>query len=73
MCLAKLTAETFLIADRLEKHNIELMSLMEKIDTTSTIGKMLFRVLDVIAEFEREVIAERIMAVLNHKSDLQEI
>ena len=47
------------IAERLEKHGANLVSLSEKIDTTSAAGKMIFRVLAVVAEFERDVISER--------------
>lgn len=71
--LARSTAETIIIADRLEKAGADLMSLTEKIDTTSAAGKMVFRVLAVIAEFERDVIAERITAALHHKRDHQEV
>lgn len=71
--LARSTAETILIADRLDKAGADLMSLTENIDTTSAAGKMVFRVLAVIAEFERDVIAERIIAALHHKRDHQEV
>lgn len=71
--LARSTAETILIADRLEKSGADLASLTEKIDTTSAAGKMVFRMLAVIAEFERDVIAERITAALQHKRDNQEV
>lgn len=71
--LARSTAETILIADRLERSKADLTSLTEKIDTTSAAGKMVFRVLAVIAEFERDVIAERITAALRHKRDHMEV
>lgn len=71
--LARSTAETILIAERLEKSGADLASLTEKIDTTSAAGKMVFRMLAVIAEFERDVIAERITAALQHKRDNQEV
>ena len=71
--LARSTAETILIAERLEKSGADLMSLTEKIDTTSAAGKMVFRMLAVIGEFERDVIAERITAALHHKRDRQEV
>lgn len=47
------------IAERLEKQGADLVSLSEKIETTSAAGKMIFRVLAVVAEFERDVISER--------------
>src|SRR5690606_33987071 len=39
----------------------------------SAAGKMVFRMLAVIAEFERDVIAERTKTVLNHKRDNGEV
>ena len=43
------------------------MSLSEKIDTTSAAGKMVFRLLAVLNEFERDQISERTAAALRHK------
>ena len=38
----------------------------EKIDTTSAAGKMIFRMLAVLAEFERDQISERTSAAMQH-------
>lgn len=54
------------IADRLETQGADLVSLSEKIDTTSAAGKMVFRLLAVFAEFERDVISERTRMALAH-------
>ena len=43
------------------------MSLSEKIDTTTAAGKMVFRMLAVLAEFERDQISERTAVVMQHK------
>lgn len=43
----------------LKKHNIGLMSLEEKIDTSSASGELIFHVFGAIAHFERRLIAER--------------
>ena len=43
------------------------MSLTEKIDTTSAAGRMVFRMLAVLSEFEREQIGERTKMALAHK------
>ena len=40
------------------------MSLQEKIDTTSTSGKLIFHIFAALAEFEREIISERTKAGL---------
>ncbi|MBT2636440.1 recombinase family protein [Bacillus sp. ISL-39] len=42
-----------------EKRGIEFISLHEKIDTNSASGKLFFRMMGAIAEFERDIISER--------------
>jgi site-specific DNA recombinase len=43
------------------------VSLSERIDTTGAAGKMMFRMLAVLAEFERDVVSERTTMALAHK------
>jgi DNA invertase Pin-like site-specific DNA recombinase len=43
---------------------VEFISLTEQIDTTTPSGKLVFHVLAAIAEFERELIRERVLAGL---------
>jgi DNA invertase Pin-like site-specific DNA recombinase len=57
--LARSTAHTLQVSDYLEWVGADLVSLSEKIDTTSASGKMVFRLLAVLAEFERDLISER--------------
>jgi site-specific DNA recombinase len=57
--LARNTRETLAFADQLERSGADLVSLSEKIDTSGACGKMVFRMLAVLAEFERDVISER--------------
>lgn len=57
--LARSTKDAIGISERLAKAGADLVSLSEKIDTTSAAGKMVFRMLAVLAEFERDCIAER--------------
>jgi site-specific DNA recombinase len=64
--LARSVRDTIQIADRLEKANADLVSLSEKIDTTSAAGRMVFRMLAVLAEFERDLISERTSAALQY-------
>jgi len=64
--LARSTKDTIAIAERLEKTGAELVSLSEKIDTTSAAGKMVFRMLAVLAEFERDQISERTSTAMQH-------
>lgn len=64
--LARSTKDTLAISDRLAKAGAELVSLSEKIDTTSASGKMVFRMLAVLAEFERDQVSERTRVAMAH-------
>lgn len=55
------------ISDLLQKKKANLVSLTENIDTTSAAGKMIFNMLAVMNEFEREQIGERTKAALAYK------
>lgn len=57
--LARSTRDALDIAARLERADADLVSLSESIDTTTAAGKMVFRMLAVLAEFERDLISER--------------
>lgn len=48
----------------LERREIELVSLQERIDTTTPAGRALFQMCGVMAEFERNLISERTKAGL---------
>jgi len=65
--LARSTKDTIEISDRLNSAGADLVSLSEKIDTTSAAGKMVFRMLAVMAEFERDLVSERTTVALRHK------
>ena len=43
----------------LDERGIELRSLKEQIDTTTSTGKLMFHIIEAMAEFERDVIRER--------------
>lgn len=65
--LARSVKDTLAIAERLEKAGADMVSLSEQLNTTSASGRMLFRLLAVMAEFERDLVSERTRASLNHK------
>lgn len=65
--LARSVRDTLQIAERLDKAGADLASLSESIDTTSAAGRMLFRMLAVLAEFEKDLVAERTRGALQHK------
>ncbi len=64
--LARSTKDTLSISERLDRAGADLVSLSERIDTTSAAGKMVFRLLAVLAEFERDQISERTTAAMKH-------
>ncbi len=49
----------------LGERGIELRSLKENIDTTTSTGKLMFHIIGAMAEFERDVISERTQAGLD--------
>lgn len=57
--LGRSTRELITLSETLNKKGVELISLKEKIDTTTATGKMIFGVFAVLAQFERELIIER--------------
>ena len=57
--LSRSTASTIALADQLGRSGADLVSLTEQIDTSTAAGRMVFRMLATLAEFERDLIAER--------------
>ena len=62
--LARSTRDALAIADRLGKAGADLVSLTENLDTTTANGKLMFGLLAILAEFERNVISERTRGAL---------
>jgi len=67
--LARSTNDMLKIAEDLRKKGADLVSLTEKIDTTTAAGKMIFTVLAAIAAFERDLISERTKMALEYKKE----
>jgi DNA invertase Pin-like site-specific DNA recombinase len=55
-----------LVDDYFRDGHYRLMSVSEKIDTSSAAGRMMLNLLTVIGQWEREVIAERTTAAMAH-------
>lgn len=70
--LARSTKDTIAIGEKLDKAGADLVSLSEKIDTTSAAGKMIFRMLAVMAEFEKDQVSERTRFAMSHKKSKSE-
>ncbi|MGD1864464.1 MAG: recombinase family protein [Phormidesmis sp.] len=52
------------LAEDLKERRVELLSLKEKIDTSTAMGKFFFRMTASIAELDRDIIRERTLAGL---------
>jgi DNA invertase Pin-like site-specific DNA recombinase len=52
------------LIDKLKERKIELRSLTESIDTSSSSGKLFFHIMAALSEFERTLISERTKAGL---------
>jgi DNA invertase Pin-like site-specific DNA recombinase len=62
--LARSTKKLIELSEVLEDRGIELISIRDNIDTTTAVGRAMFKMLAVIAELERDIISERTMAGL---------
>ena len=65
--LSRSTRDTLALVEKLDKAGADLVSLSERIDTTTAAGKMVFRMLAVLNEFERDQVSERTSAILQYK------
>lgn len=65
--LARSTKDALAIGETVAKRKADMVSLSEQIDTTTAAGKMMFQMLAVLAEFERNLVAERTTNALQHK------
>lgn len=61
------TVDTIQISKRIENAGADLVSLSEKIDTTGASGKMIFNMLAVLNQFERDQTAERTKLAMQFK------
>ena len=57
--LSRSLTDLISLVERLGKRGVQLRSLKENIDTTTSNGKLLFHLTGVLAEYEREKIRER--------------
>ncbi|MCH6267197.1 recombinase family protein [Neobacillus citreus] len=62
--LGRSTKRIIELSEQLEQRGIELVSIRDNIDTTTAVGKAMFRMLAVLAEMERDLIVERTKAGL---------
>ena len=60
--LGRSTIHLLLLLDQLRQRGVDFIALTQGIDTTTSVGRMLYGQLAVFAEFEREQISERTKA-----------
>lgn len=65
--MARSTKDAISIGESLRKKKGDLVSLTERLDTTTATGQMMFEMLAVLASFERNLIGERVKAALAQK------
>ncbi|MDY6837176.1 MAG: recombinase family protein [Thermodesulfobacteriota bacterium] len=65
--MARSTRDALAIAEALQHKGADLVSVTEHIDTTTAAGKMVFRMLAVLNEFERDQVSERVTQALAYK------
>lgn len=64
--LARSTKDAIAISERLAKGGADLVSLTERIDTASAGGRLFFRLMISLSEFERDLGAERTRCAMDH-------
>lgn len=64
--LGRSTMDCINICARLEKSGADLASVAERIDTTSSMGRFVFRLMASLGELERDQISERTTAAMSH-------
>jgi site-specific DNA recombinase len=70
--LCRSTLDAITISERIAKAKGHLVSISEKIDTTSATGRAFFRIVAVFAELESEQVAERTKAIFDYKRALNQ-
>lgn len=63
--LGRSTKDLIELVELFHKKGVQLVSLKESIDTSTSTGKLLFTIMSALAQFERDVIADRTREGLN--------
>ena len=57
--LGRSTKDLIELVELFEKRGVQLVSMKESIDTSTSTGKLLFTIMSALAQFERDVLADR--------------
>ncbi|MBF0186798.1 MAG: recombinase family protein [Magnetococcales bacterium] len=71
--IARSVKDLFQIFDELQRSKADLISLTEEWDTTTASGRMIFGIMAVLAQFERDLISERTRSALHFKKSKGEL
>lgn len=64
--ISRNTIHLLTLADTIAKAGADLVSLQERIDTGSPAGRVAFRIMSALAEFERDQVSERTREAMRH-------
>ncbi len=65
--------DTISIGEQIRKASADMVSLSERIDTTGAAGRMIFNLLAVLNEFERDQVSERTKMVMSYLKENKKV
>ncbi|MDY6965724.1 MAG: recombinase family protein [Halobacteriota archaeon] len=66
--LSRSLRDIILTIDELREYGVDFVSLTEQIDTTTAVGQLMFHIIGAFAEFERNIIRERVIFGMDKKA-----